>query len=238
MSAPVCPRSRHPIGERSPESLPLLTATLMHVPVLLDHLVYATPFLDQTIGEIETAFGVVPLPGGTHPAWGTRNAILPLSPTTYLELIGPDPARSVSIRPEIFGLQTLPVPRLVTWAAKGIQLSTLVARARTHGIRLGLPRAGSRQRSDGSILAWELTDPLEVSVSGLIPFFIDWGYSPHPATAAAAIVTLQDFHAEHPDPELVAASVRRLGLDLRVVRGSRPRLLATFRTPRGLVTLQ
>lgn len=210
----------------------------MHVPVLLDHLVYATPFLDQTIGEIEGTFGVRPLPGGTHPAWGTRNAILPLSPTTYLELIGPDPSRTVSARPEIFGLRTLPVPRLVTWAAKGTQLSTLMAKARTHGIQLGLPRPGSRQRSDGSVLTWELTDPLEVSVGGVVPFFIDWGASPHPATAAKSVVTLQDFHAEHPDPEVVAATVRRLGLDLRVVRGSRQRLLATFRTPRGLVTLQ
>lgn len=211
---------------------------MVHVPAVLDHLVYATPFLDQTVGEIEAAFGVSPLPGGTHPAWGTRNAILPLSRTTYLELIGPDPSRAGSARPEIFGLQTLPVARLVSWAAKGTQLPALVAKAQTHGIRLGLPRSGSRQRSDGSVLTWELTDPLETRVSDLVPFFIDWGESPHPATVADAQVTLRDFHGEHPDPEMVAAINRRLGLDLGVVRGSKPRLLATFRTPRGLVTLQ
>lgn len=210
----------------------------MRVPAQLDHLVYATPFLDQSIGEIEAAFGVSPLPGGTHPAWGTRNAILPLGPATYLELIGPDPNRSAAVRPEIFGLQNLLIPRLVTWAAKGTHLPALVAKARTHGIHLGFPRPGSRQRSDGTVLTWELTDPLQSSVGGLVPFFIDWGRSPHPAAGAESVVTLQDFHAEHPDPEGFAPINRQLGLDLLVMRGSQPRLVATFHTPRGQVSLR
>lgn len=208
------------------------------VPTALDHLVYATPSFGRTLDDIEATFGVRPLAGGTHPAWGTRNAILPLSPTTYLELIGPDPGRSPGARPLIFGLVTLAAPRLVTWAAKGTHLGLLVAKALTRGIRLGLPTPGTRQRPDGTILNWELTDPLQVTESGPMPFFIDWGTSPHPAGDAPATVTLTDFHAEHPDPEGLRSKLRALGLDLRIEPGSQASLVATFRTPRGLATLR
>jgi len=208
------------------------------VPTSLDHLVYASPSFERSLDHIEGTFGVRPLPGGTHPAWGTRNAILPLSPTTYLELIGPDPGRSPNARPLIFGLATLTSPRLVTWAAKGTHLGILVAKAMTRGIRLGLPTPGTRQQPDGTILSWELTDPLQVPESGPVPFFIDWGPSPHPAGLAPATIALTDFHAEDPDPESLRFKIQALGLDLRIEPGSRSSLVATFRTPRGLATLR
>jgi Glyoxalase-like domain len=211
---------------------------MARISALLDHLVYATPALEETIDAIAAAFGVTPLAGGVHPAWGTRNAILPLSARTYLELIGPDPSRAADIQPEIFGLRTLTVPRLVTWAAKGIKLSSLVTTALTHGLKLGVPLPGSRQRLDGSLITWELTDPLQVIEAGLVPFFIDWGATPHPAAAAIPDVSLQEFHAEHPDPDDFALRVRSLDLDLTVEPGPRPQLVATFLTPRGLVTLR
>ena len=213
-------------------------AAVTPVPTALDHLVYATPSLEATLDAIEATFGVRPLTGGTHPAWGTRNALLPLGPATYLELIGPDPGRRPSTRPVIFGLASLTSPRLVTWAAKGTQLGILVAKALTRGIRLGLPTPGTRQQPDGTILSWELTDPLQVTEDGLMPFFIDWGASPHPAAAIAAVVALTDFHAEHPDHQAVRSRLQTLGLDLRVDPGPLARLVATFRTPRGLVTLR
>jgi hypothetical protein len=207
---------------------------MAHFPAALDHLVYATPVLEQSLDQIEKSFGVRPLSGGRHPAWGTRNAILPLGPSTYLEIIGPEPGA----RPEIFGLPRLTAPRLVTWAAKGRRLTALTARALTHGIDLGLPRSGSRTRPDGLVLTWELTDPSKVSEGGLIPFFIDWGDSPHPASTEEARVQLQNFHAEHPEPAVLLRKLQSLDLDLPVQPGREPRLVATFRTPRGLATLR
>lgn len=206
------------------------------LPTHLDHLVYATPRLEETLQWFEAETGVRPLPGGTHPAWRTRNAIIPLSTSTYLELIGPDTA-APGASPSLFRIDTLEAPRLITWAAKGTALPAFTREARASGIELGAPSAGSRQRPDGSRLAWELTDPFALPADGLLPFFIDWGISPHPATGAPAEVELTEFHAEHPDPASIQALLGLLGQDLAVQPGPTSRLVAIFSTPRGQITL-
>ena len=43
----------------------------------------------------------------------------------------------------------------------------------------------TRARPDGVVLAWRYTDPGVVLEDRLIPYFIDWGTSPHPAATAA-----------------------------------------------------
>lgn len=203
----------------------------------LDHLVYAAPNLTQALDAISQSFGVSPLPGGAHPGWGTRNAILPLSPSTYLEIIGPDPQRPGPDRPAVFGLDQLTQPRLTTWAAKATDLAAVVTRAHRLGVFLGQPRAGSRIRPDGIHLNWELTDPLTILADGLIPFLIDWRSSPHPGSTSAPAVTLLQFGGVHPKPDIVQRGLKALGLDLEVNPGPGPALTAVFETPRGRVTL-
>ncbi len=156
------------------------------IPLQLDHLVYAVPDLSAAVQELEAQLGVALLPGGRHLQWGTRNAILPLSAVSYLEVIGPDPDSPLSTPPELFGIGRLRGPRLVTWAAKGADLAGLCARARAGGVELGVPGPGSRTRPDGSTLSWESTDPLQARAGGVIPFFIHWLQGAHPASAAEA----------------------------------------------------
>jgi catechol 2,3-dioxygenase-like lactoylglutathione lyase family enzyme len=206
------------------------------VPPRLDHLVLGTPDLEDTVRWFESVSGCRPLPGGIHPAWHTRNAVVPMGPGMYLEIIGPDPSAAPA-RPRIFHLDTLEAPRLVTWAAKGSGLELLSARARAHGIELGRPSPGGRQSPDGSRLTWELTDPFQPRASGLIPFFIDWGASPHPSAAPSAGIALEDFHAEHPDPAALQAQLRALDLECSVDRGPLPRLFATLSGRRGSIIL-
>jgi hypothetical protein len=204
----------------------------------LDHLVLACPDLAAGVREVETLLGVRLVPGGSHPAWGTRNAVLPLGPSTYLEVIGPDPARSTGTVPRLFGIDRLETPSLVTWAAKSTDLPGLAGRAQSHGIDLGAVEDGRRVRSDGTTLSWRLTDPFKPRAGGVLPFFIDWTAGDHPSTVAQAEVGLVDLAARHPDPDRVAADLRVLGLHLSVQFGPEPALIARLRTPVGVVLLQ
>ena len=204
----------------------------------LDHLVYATPDLQLGIDTIEKQVGVRASPGGQHPGLGTRNALVALGPASYLEIIGPDPEQPAPNGVRRFGINTLKSPRLVAWVAKGTELESLAASAAQNGVRLGAVIAGSRRRPDGVILSWRYTDPNTVVADGLIPYFIDWGTSPHPATTAAKGATLIAVRAEHPDAERVQKRLTALALDLPVQHGSAPALIATISGPRGRIELR
>lgn len=204
----------------------------------LDHLVYGTTDLARGVAEIEKRLGVVPTPGGQHPGRGTRNALVSLGPGAYLEIIGPDPDQPPPSEPRVFGLDTLGASRLVTWAAKGTNLGRLHAQALRQGVPLGALASGSRRRPDGATLSWQFTDPATVVADGIVPFFIDWGSSPHPEASAAKGASLVSLRAEHPDPARVEHLLRTVGLDLAVTRGARPALVAVIDSPRGRVELR
>jgi hypothetical protein len=204
----------------------------------LDHLVYATPDLNLGINTIEKVLGVRATPGGQHPGLGTRNALVALGPSSYLEIIGPDPEQPKPSGPRRFGIDQLKSPRIVRWVAKGTDLETFAASAADKGVKLGAVIPGSRRRPDGVVLAWRYTDPATEVADGLVPFFIDWGTSPHPSATAARGATLIAVRAEHPDPERVQKMIDALGLDLRVQKGSVPAIIATIDSNRGRVELR
>ena len=204
----------------------------------IDHLVYAADDLQSGIGAIEALLGVRAVPGGRHAAWGTHNALLALGPRCYLEIIAPDPDVAAPPRPRPFGLKAGAAQRLATWVANGTDLATLQASAAAAGVVLGGVLAGERQRPDGSLLRWTLTDPACVLGDGVVPFFIDWGASPHPASALPQGATLVGLRAEHPEPVRVRGMLGVLGLKLAVSSGAAPALVAAIDTPRGRVELR
>jgi hypothetical protein len=204
---------------------------------LVDHLVYAAPELEPAVAHLESLFGVRASPGGQHPGEGTRNAIIPLGPAVYLEIVAADATQPSPPRPRWFGIDALAAPRLATWAAKGTRLEELVLAARQLGLPLGRVRSGRRRRPDGTILTWQLTDPLAIA-DGIVPFFIDWGASPHPAGTAPREIALIGLRAEHPDGDRIGAQLLRLGVDLDVKVSPQPALIAALETPRGRMELR
>ncbi|MGH2376765.1 MAG: VOC family protein [Gemmatimonadales bacterium] len=204
----------------------------------VDHLVWGGPSLEQEIERLETLTGVRAAIGGRHPDEGTRNALIRIGPTIYLELISPDPTQAPPPHPRWFDLDTLTEPRLITWAAKAADLEQRAARARADGVELGEVRRSQRELSNGQVLSWRLTYPDMRLGTGLVPFLIDWGQSPHPAQTAPGDVQLLELWAEHPDPATIRAPLRQLGLDLDVVTGAAPALIAVLDTPRGRVELR
>lgn len=204
----------------------------------VDHIVYATPDLDRGVKEIEKLVGVRATAGGQHPGRGTRNALIALGPTTYLEIIGPDPQQPPPKEPRPFGLDGLKQSRLVAWFVTSLDLEQLRGEALRNGVRLGEVRSGSRRRPDGVELVWQFTDPSVVLGDGIVPLFINWGDSPHPAQTAAKGATLVSLRAEHPNVGNVSAMLRHLGVDLPVSEGKSPSLIAVIDGPRGRVELR
>jgi Glyoxalase-like domain len=204
----------------------------------VDHLVYATPDLQRGVADIEKLLGVRATPGGQHPGRGTRNALVALGPTSYLEIVGPDPEQPPPKEPRSFGMDALPAPKLVGWAANTTDLDALVRQAASAGVTLGEVKAGGRKRPDGVVLSWRTTDSKVMLGGGIVPFFIDWGTSPHPAKTSASGATLVALRAEHPNPAEVQRLLAALGLDLPVAKGSAPALIAVIESPKGRVELR
>jgi hypothetical protein len=204
----------------------------------VDHLVWGGQSLEQEIDRFEGWTGVRAAPGGRHPGEGTCNAVLRIGPMMYLELIAPDPSRAAPPHPRWFELDTLVVPRLLTWAAKSDRLDERAAAARAAGLSLGEVRDGRRELSDGRVLSWRLTYPDLRLGAGLVPFLIDWGGGAHPAETAPGEVELVALRAEHPVPESISGPLRHLGIELQVLAGARPALIAVLDTPLGRVELR
>ena len=204
----------------------------------IDHLVFGTPDLNVGIDTIEKLAGVRAAPGGQHPGQGTRNALIALGADTYLEILGPDREQPAPDRPRRFGLDDLIAPRLVAWAAKGDDLTRVSRAAVANGIRLGEVAAGSRQTPTGVLLTWSFTNPNAKVADGIVPFFINWGQTPHPARTAPSGASLIALRAEHPDPDSVTRMLGQLGLELSVTKGPRAALIATLQSPRGRVELR
>jgi hypothetical protein len=205
---------------------------------VIDHLVYATSDLARSVDDLASRLGVRATVGGQHPGRGTRNALLALGPTTYLELIGPDPEQPDPPSPRWLGVDEITTPRLVTWAAVTTNIAARRDAARRAGIPLGPVRDGERRRTDGVLVRWSLTEPATLLDDGLLPFLIDWGDSPHPAATAAAGLRLRSLRAEHPNAASVSTRLRAMGLSLPVRTEIAPALIAELDTPYGVIELR
>ncbi|MFI9612298.1 VOC family protein [Streptomyces sp. NPDC052023] len=204
------------------------------IPAHLDHLVLATPDLAATVAEFTRRTGVTPVAGGSHVDLGTRNYLVGLGGTGYLEIIGPDPEQSTPGGPGPFGVDELPTPRTLTWAISPPDLDAAVAAARARGYDPGAPQAMSRRAPDGTVLRWRLTDGAAAHPSGLVPFLIDWGATRHPTATGLPVTPLLSLAATAPDPAEIRPLLAALDTELPLGKGP-VGLSFTVDTPRGPV---
>src|SRR5205085_4075681 len=95
-----------------------------------------------------------PAYGGVHPGEGTRNALISLSDSTYVEILGRDPAQpETNLDPEI---RALTGSGLYHWAAGGVDLGELRQRAIKAGLNGTELVTGGRTLPNGIPIDWKL----------------------------------------------------------------------------------
>ena len=211
----------------------------MAAPLLsvIDHLVFATPDMEHGIRRLAELLGATAALGGRHPKWRTQNALLSLGPPVYLELRGPDANPPDPDNPRPFGIDGLSSPRLVTWVARSDDLQKTVSDAKLLGIDLGEVQPGSRKKPDGTLLQWEMTDLTKDRENGVVPFFINWGATPHPGGTSPQGCRLAGFRVFHPEADRITHVLSLLGIELEVEKGP-VGLEALVHAPRGQVILK
>jgi len=179
------------------------------VGVRLDHLVLGAPDL---------AAGVAPASGGVHPTMGTANALLSLGGGVYLEVMAPAPGQA---EPSGNGRQLagLPGPTLGMWAARAADLDAVASAARAAGLNPRGPIPGSRRTEAGELLEWRMLFIDGHAFGTLVPFFIDWGATPHPSTTSPAGARLIRFSLGHPHAAELRRILEALGVDVEVAEG-------------------
>lgn len=229
--------------------------------IALDHLVMGARTLDEGRHWLSERLGVDLQTGGAHVGLGTHNCLLNLGGGNYLELIAPDPSqpeptmiddhgRSVR-RPLPFGMGDPTVqallaerPRLLHFVMRTSQLEAAMAsvdydcgevvsmrRGDLHW-KVGMRKQGMPQlRGDSPAYC-------HVGPAFVLPVFIDWGNTPHPAsTLELRGVTFERLHIAAPSRFLV----RLAGIDhdprIRLVDAESATLAAELLTPNGWLML-
>lgn len=205
----------------------------------LDHLVLATPDLDALVADFTRRTGMAPVLGGRHVGRGTRNHLVGLGGSAYLELIGPDDPAARPL-PEVFGIDRLTGPRLAAWVVRPADLDATVRRAREAGYDPGDVASLSRRTPDGRLLEWRLTPNRGDRLDGLAPALIDWQDARHPTADGLPQLRLVSLTGRHPDPPAARRVLAALDVALDVTpldTGGPPGLEAVLDTPHGRITL-
>ena len=193
----------------------------------LDHIMYAVPDLENSMAEIASTTGIVPSDGGVHPGNGTRNALLGLSNSSYLEIIGPEKKQNLE---NTLGelLASKNASGIRAWAVAVSDLASVADVAQELDFRVRDRKEMSRKTPEGSLLEWELLF-LE---DALLPFFIDWKGSEHPARKAPSGCGLSELSISAEEPKVYQELLNKLQLEVSVSEGE-PAISAIIRSPKG-----
>ena len=201
-----------------------------------DHFAVACQDLEEGVRYVESLTGVRAAHGGPHPGIGTHNALLSLGSDVYLEIIAADPEQDEPASPRPFGIDDHAGPRLAAFAIHPGAEETIDSVAdtiRSHGTDPGPVMSMSRVKPDGEEISWRLTRANRV---GLVPFVIDWGATPNPATVTPGGCSLVAVEGSDPDLSGIRALHQDLGLNSTISDGPTA-IRIVLETPNGTVSL-
>lgn len=229
--------------------------------IALDHLVVGARSLQEGRRWLTDRLGVDLQTGGQHAGVGTHNCLLNLGGGNYLELIAPDPSQPEPTmldehgrkvrRPLPFGLDDPKVqallaerPRLLHFVMRTAQLEAAMAsvdydcgelmsmqRGDLHW-QLGMRKEGMPQLRGGT------AEYRHVGPAFVLPVFINWGNTPHPAnTLELRGVTFKALSIAAPSRFLLRLAGIEHDPRLRLVESDSANLAAELLTPNGWLML-
>lgn len=138
----------------------------------VDHVIYAAgpEGLDATAERLSRALGMGATPGGRHPSWGTRNAVIPLACTAYLEVVEVVD-RPIALEADFGAAIAAGSDAGGGWLGWVVAVDDIGAWA----ARLGSAVAeGVRRRPDGTELRWRTLCSDILDTDPDLPFPITW----------------------------------------------------------------
>jgi len=217
----------------------MLTPNLMTSKLLseIDHIVIASPSLDEGVKYVYETLGVMPQFGGVHTRMGTHNSLLRLGNSIYLEVIAINPETPKPDNPRWFALDKPGEnvkPKLLTWVA------------RTNDIKLAtanfLTLFGDIEPMNRADLNWLITIPPDGSLplNGVCPSLIQWLNEPHSATklsdSGCSIIGIEGYHYE---AKQIRETLQSIGFEgtfsvSPIQQSEKPYLIAHIQTPNGI----
>jgi len=195
----------------------------------LDHIAVTCADLQTGANWLADALGVPLLAGGQHARFGTHNKLLGLADGLYLEVVSPDPHAHID-GPRWFDLDHAPMlPRWGNWICRTDDLD---AHEDISGPAIAMSRGD---------LSWKITVPVDGSLpmQGGFPTLIQWAdNATHPAsTLPDSGCRLIRWEVRHPQADALRNMTKMTDPRVAFVKNARVGFVATFETPRGVVTL-
>jgi len=227
----------------------------------IDHLVIVAKNLAQGVEWCEATLGITPGPGGEHAQYATHNRLFkiatPTHPLAYCEIIAIDPnakrpanaqgARWFDMDDVALQAAVAKTPQLVHFVANTTEMQAARIALKKQDIERG-PAVHASRHSRKGVLHWQITvrDDGQRLFNGTLPTLIQWGKADeaeplrlHPRNSLPRSgVSLQSIAVTCPAAAKLQAAYDAIGLgDVAITEGP-ANLIATLKTPKGIVTLQ
>ncbi len=202
----------------------------------IDHIVLAVPNLEQATRDFKDKYNLELVYGGKHESFGTHNALLNLGNGCYLEVLAPDLDNTTYQGKRWMGADLSQKPVVCRWALKSNDLTKDQKALQKINPEYGSIIEGSRQKTDGSTLRWQMIRPLSSPLVDIAPFMVDWKDSDsHPTDSLPEECQLVSIEFADPKVEQMQGLFNELGLDDLVHSEDEPRISIRLQTNNGTV---